>query len=318
MDTIVASITAIWVALLAWLSQIILPNWNDVLRWIPSLLLGLVGLVIAVLVARLAAQPPSDRFTHDPGPPRGRATARRPHARPVASGRSSSRSGWPSSSPPSSSILVTSSSPVINGGQVVTEAAPPDHRPRQPAAPAARPGHRRGGVVGWYRDAGREWHHVEDPAWHPAGLERRLGRAAAARAPAGRHAPARSQPVAVPRAAGHGRHLLRPRLQPGLHRGRRADGGHRRGRLVPRRGPRVPGRRGRSPARWQPGRAGLAPAQRPARRLRHDRHPGHRHRQRPLVRGLGQPGTDPGACRQPEPQPDRHRAERRSASPRRR
>jgi plastocyanin len=24
------------------------------------------------------------------------------------------------------------------------------------------------GVIGWYLDAGREWRHVEDPAWHPA------------------------------------------------------------------------------------------------------------------------------------------------------
>ena len=46
------------------------------------------------------------------------------------------------------------------------------------------------GAVGWYLDAGREWHHVEDPAWHPTGPSPVGGEARhARRLPAGMHLP---------------------------------------------------------------------------------------------------------------------------------
>ena len=49
MDGIVEGLLAAWDAFLLLLTQIIIPDWNDVLRWIPALLLGLVGLVVAVI-----------------------------------------------------------------------------------------------------------------------------------------------------------------------------------------------------------------------------------------------------------------------------
>jgi hypothetical protein len=124
MDTIVASITAIWVALLAWLSQIILPNWNDVLRWIPSLLLGLVGLVIAVLVFAWLR---NRRVTAS------RMILVRREGAPPAGVHMPGASRWPIIIPLGLAFVFAAlvfhpghvASPVITGGQVVTEAAPP-------------------------------------------------------------------------------------------------------------------------------------------------------------------------------------------------
>jgi plastocyanin len=46
------------------------------------------------------------------------------------------------------------------------------------------------GVIGWYLDAGREWHHVEDPSWQPTGPGPAWADAQPQRAlPAGVHLP---------------------------------------------------------------------------------------------------------------------------------
>ena len=38
-----------WANILDWLSKVLLPDWNDVLKWVPALVLGLVGLFVLVL-----------------------------------------------------------------------------------------------------------------------------------------------------------------------------------------------------------------------------------------------------------------------------
>jgi plastocyanin len=189
MDTIVASITAIWVALLAWLSQIILPNWNDVLRWIPSMLLGLVGLVIAVLVFAWLR---NRRVTASRMIPVRREGAPPPGVHMPGASR------WPIIIPLGLALVFSAlvfhpghvASPVITGGQVVTEAAPPItdlvNLPLLLLGLVIAVA----GVVGWYRDAGREWHHVEDPAWHPPASSGASGEAPTREIlPAGMHLP---------------------------------------------------------------------------------------------------------------------------------
>jgi len=59
--------------------------------------------------------------------------------------------------------------PVINGGQVTT--TPPPGATDLVNLPLMFIGLVIAvvGIIGWYLDAGREWHHVEDPAWHPSG-----------------------------------------------------------------------------------------------------------------------------------------------------
>jgi plastocyanin len=165
---IMASLLTVWSALLDLMAQIILPNWNDVLKWIPALLLGLVGLSVALLilvwirnrgatasrmipVRREGAPPPG---VHMPGPSR-----------------------WPFIIPLGLAVVFAAlvfhtgrvPSPVITGGQIVTEPPPPIgdliNLPLLLLGLAIA----LVGVVGWYFDAGREWHHVEDPAWHPSG-----------------------------------------------------------------------------------------------------------------------------------------------------
>jgi plastocyanin len=159
MDGIMESLLTIWSALLDLMAQIITPNWNDVLKWIPALLLGLVALVVGLLVfawvrngrvtasrmipvRREGAPPPG---VHMPGPskwpfiiPLGLAF--------VFAGLvfHPGRASGGAESPPLPDLV---NLPLMFIGLAIATV----------------------GVIGWYLDAGREWHHVEDPAWHPAG-----------------------------------------------------------------------------------------------------------------------------------------------------
>jgi plastocyanin len=166
MDGIVEGIATLWAALLDLLSQIILPDWNDVLSWIPALLLGLVGLVIALLVVawvrnqrvsgsrmlavRREGQPPAD--VHMPGP-----------------------SKWVFIIPLGLAFVFAGFvfHPARLSGPVIGDVPPPPTPPVPDllnlplmfiglAIVAV-------GVVGWYLDAGREWRRVDDPTGHAAG-----------------------------------------------------------------------------------------------------------------------------------------------------
>ena len=186
---VMASLLTVWSALLDLMSQIILPNWNDVLKWIPALLLGLVGLVILLMAAfwmrnrrvtgsrmipvRREGAPPPD--VHLPGP-----------------------SKWPFIIPLGLAFVFASlvfhpgrvSSPVITGGGITTTPPPPATDLLNLPLLLIGLVIAVVGVIGWYLDAGREWHHVEDPAWHPSGPGPALADAQPQRAlPAGVHLP---------------------------------------------------------------------------------------------------------------------------------
>src|SRR3972149_4006705 len=54
---------------LNWLAQVILPDWNDVITWIPALLLGLVGLLLLFLVAARGRRRGGNPGRRGPGQP---------------------------------------------------------------------------------------------------------------------------------------------------------------------------------------------------------------------------------------------------------
>ena len=181
MDGFIADLEAAWLAILDLLAQIIIPDWNDVLRWIPALLLGLVGLIVALLVVvwarnrrvtasrmipirREGAPPPG---VHMPGPskwpfiiPLGLAF--------IFLGLVFHPSRVSGAAEPAPAITDLVNLPLMLVGLAIAVA----------------------GAVGWYFDAGREWHHAEDPAWHPTGPASALAEAATHPAlPAGIHLP---------------------------------------------------------------------------------------------------------------------------------
>lgn len=170
------TLLTVWSALLDLMAQIIMPNWNDVLKWIPALLLGVVALVVGLLVVvwirnsrvtasrmipvRREGAPPA--HVHMPGP-----------------------SKWPFVIPLGLAFvfagLVFHPSRVSSGAE-----APP--LPELINLPLMLIGLAIAGVgvIGWYLDAGREWRHVEDPTWHPSGPAPAPPREAL---PAGMHLP---------------------------------------------------------------------------------------------------------------------------------
>jgi len=154
---------------LDWLAQVILPDWNDVITWIPALLMGLVGLILLLVLAawwrsrevnrprligrvREGAPPPG---THLPGP-----------------------SKWPFVIPVGAVVLFASlvlhpdraPNPVIDPdtGQIVTGPTPDVgglvNLPLLGLGLAVV----LVGIVGWYLDARREWRRAEDPTWSAA------------------------------------------------------------------------------------------------------------------------------------------------------
>ena len=42
----IETLQSLFEGFLDWLAQVILPDWNDVITWIPALLMGLVGLIL--------------------------------------------------------------------------------------------------------------------------------------------------------------------------------------------------------------------------------------------------------------------------------
>ncbi|MGH2406898.1 MAG: hypothetical protein ACRDF7_02305, partial [Candidatus Limnocylindrales bacterium] len=155
-----------WANILDWLSRVLLPDWNDVLKWVPALVLGLVGLFLLVFamawwrngdsnrVRRIAplseGQPP--KGVHLPGP-----------------------SKWPFLIPTGAAFLFgalvfhagRAPQPVIDPatGSIVTRAAPGlDGLVNLPLLVIGL-GLVIAGIVGWYLDAGREWHRAEEPSW---------------------------------------------------------------------------------------------------------------------------------------------------------
>jgi plastocyanin len=168
---VIETLQSAWANVLDWLTQVLLPDWNDVLKWIPALLLGLVGLILLLLawawwrsravnrVRRIAplseGHPPPG--VHLPGP-----------------------SKWPFLIPAGAVVVFgalvfhpgRAPQPVIDSatGQIVTGAAPGlDGLVNLPLL-AIGLGMAVAGIVGWYLDAGREWRRAEEPAWAPTAL----------------------------------------------------------------------------------------------------------------------------------------------------
>jgi plastocyanin len=157
---IMASILTVWSALLDLLSQIILPNWDDVLSWIPALLLGLVGLFVALLALFWAR---NRRVTAS------RLIPIRREGAPPANVHMPGPSRWPFIIPLGLAFVFAGL--VFHTGRVSSGAEQPATFLDLVNLPLMLIGLTISvvGVVGWYVDAGREWHHVEDPAWHPTG-----------------------------------------------------------------------------------------------------------------------------------------------------
>src|SRR3972149_3355989 len=154
---------------LDWLAQVILPDWNDVITWIPALLLVLVGLILLFVVAawwrsrevnrprligrvREGVPPPG---THLPGP------SKWPFVIPVGAVVLSASLLLPPDRAPNPAIdpdtgqIVTGPTPDVGGlvnlpllglGLAVVLV----------------------GIVGWYLDARREWRRGGGPAGGPA------------------------------------------------------------------------------------------------------------------------------------------------------
>jgi plastocyanin len=160
MDDFIASLLTVWAALLDLMAQIVLPNWNDVLKWIPALLLGLVGLTVALLMViwvrnrRVMAsrmipvrrEPPSPPGVHLPGPSR-----------------------WPFIIPLGLAFVFAGL--VFHPGRVSGSAEPAPTTTDLINLPLMLIGLGivTAGAIGWYLDAGREWRRVEDSASHPTG-----------------------------------------------------------------------------------------------------------------------------------------------------
>jgi plastocyanin len=157
MDDLIASLLTVWAALLDLMAQILLPNWNDVLKWIPALLLGLVGLTVALLVVvwlrnrrvmtsrmiPIRREPPSPPGVHLPGPSR-----------------------WPFIIPLGLGFVFAAL--VFHPGQVSGSAEPAPTITDLINLPLMLIGLAivTAGAIGWYLDAGREWRRVEAAASH--------------------------------------------------------------------------------------------------------------------------------------------------------
>lgn len=165
----IETLRSLFQGFLDWLAQVILPDWSDVIRWIPALLLGLLGLVLLPIAAawwrngkanrprliprlREGDPPPG---THLPGP------SKWPFLIPVgAVFFFASLVFHPDRAPnpvidPSTGQISTGPAPAIGGlfnlpllgiGLAIVLV----------------------GIAGWFLDAGREWRRAEDPTWSPA------------------------------------------------------------------------------------------------------------------------------------------------------
>lgn len=151
-----------WNAVLAWLSQIVTPDWNDVIGWLPSLTLLLLILIFLDLAHRWWAEG-GRNASRLPAPQRPRPPAglhipggsRWPFLLPIGAAilflgliLHPERIGQPtldSAGRPTAAAAVSLSQvfnlPLIGLGLIVILVA----------------------LVGWYRDAGHEWHHTENP-----------------------------------------------------------------------------------------------------------------------------------------------------------
>jgi len=167
----IETLQSAWANVLDWLTQVMLPDWNDVIKWIPALLLGLVGLILLLLawawwrsgavnrVRRIAplreGHPPPG--VHLPGPSR-----------------------WPLLIPAGAAVVFgalvfhsgRAPQPVLDSatGQILTGSAPGVDGLINLPLLAIGLGMAVAGIVGWYLDAGREWRRVDQPSWVPIAL----------------------------------------------------------------------------------------------------------------------------------------------------
>ena len=151
-----------WNAVLDWLSQVITPDWNDVIGWLPSLLfLLLIVIFLAILF----------RWWSETGRNASRVPARRPPAAPAGL-HLPGPSIWPFLLPIGAAILLLGL--VVHPGRIGQPTLDSAGNPTVGAAvglgsvfnvPVIVLGLVIGliGIIGWYRDAGREWHHAENP-----------------------------------------------------------------------------------------------------------------------------------------------------------
>jgi plastocyanin len=157
-----------WANVLDWLGQVLLPDWGDVIKWIPSLLVGLAGLIL-LLVARA--------WWRNGAVNRNRVIAPLTEGHPPPGVHMPGPSKWPLLLPAAAAFLFASlvfhagrgPQPIIDPATntIVTKAAP--GLDTLINLPLLGIGFvlLLAGIAGWYRDAGREWRHAEDPSWAP-------------------------------------------------------------------------------------------------------------------------------------------------------
>ena len=160
-----------WANILDWLSKVLLPDWNDVLKWVPALVLGLVGLFVLVLARAWLSNSAGNRV---------RRIAPLSEGHPPPGVHLPGPSKWPFLIPTGAAVLFAAfvfhpgraPQPVIDPatGLIVTRAAPGlDGLLNLPLLVIALV-LVVGGIVGWYLDAGHEWRRAEEPAWVPNAL----------------------------------------------------------------------------------------------------------------------------------------------------
>ena len=151
-----------WNAVLDWLSQVITPNWNDVIGWLPSLLFLLLIVIFLAIIGRWWTEA-------------GRNASRVPAPRrplPPAGLHVPGPSLWPFLLPIGAAVLFFGL--VFHPGRIGQPSLDSAGQPTVAAAvsmgsvfnlPIIALGLLIGliGIVGWYRDAGREWQHTEHP-----------------------------------------------------------------------------------------------------------------------------------------------------------
>ncbi|HEX5466171.1 MAG TPA: cupredoxin domain-containing protein [Candidatus Limnocylindrales bacterium] len=152
----------LWNDVLAWLGQVITPDWNDVIGWLPSLTFILLVLFFLDLAHRWRAE-------------RSRNASRLPAPRkpaPPAGVHIPGGSLWPFLLPIGAAVLLFGlvdhpariGTPTLDASGIPTPAAAVDLA-HVFNLPIMGLGILIGliGIVGWYRDAGHEWHHTDHP-----------------------------------------------------------------------------------------------------------------------------------------------------------
>ncbi|MFI5255046.1 MAG: cupredoxin domain-containing protein [Candidatus Limnocylindrales bacterium] len=165
----IETLQAAWANIIDWLSQVLLPDWEDVRNWIPAIVLGLVALSLAALAMAWVRNADGNRI-------RRIEPLREGHPPPGVHLPGPSK--WPFLIPAGAVFLFASlvfhagraPQPVVDPatGQIITRAAPGLEGLINLPFLVVGLGLVMAGIAGWYLDAGREWRRAEEPSWVPS------------------------------------------------------------------------------------------------------------------------------------------------------